>query len=462
MTDDGLDALATAFGMLRSQAAEARQLATEIITPSPPHIKRWPPPPPRWQRRHSDEEGDDRPPRKPPITVEDVALGWEREKHDWVSGLGRRELVGAMRLLGDSWKSGRLVDLDGLAEALVVAAGMHLRGARLVDAVCAVWFLKYPPAPGITARLERARAEVDASVLPRWLREIGAHAAGVVRRVGPRFRLAAAEVAREEWQLPATLTDGPWVDEIVRLERPASVEEVERLMRLADHGADLRAPAALTDGVRHGVRSATECGRQDPALRRRIVTLLRGRVGDLFGEMGRPRWTGLEEQLRTLRSWVAGEFMDVIFQHVRPDGMFAHQLEPRRSFWRKYGGSVERLTVYVKGGRAQLVTHPEVSRIVRELEGMVRIGTLESPTAGHAILVMEIRGTGGLVTVAEGNSSAKVRIQPGAVALSPHRISYRDDITSAYWSLERMHDEPGHWKGIVRAELSRYGIRETN
>lgn len=459
MTDDGLEALSAAFTTLRAQGAVAGQLATEVTAPPPPHLKTWPPPLPPRPGRNDGREGG---PRPEPITEEQVALGWETSRHAWVNRLRRRELVAAMRLLGRPWGTGRLVDLDGLADALATAASNHLRGARFVDAVGSVWFLRYPPPPGITAQLERAQAEVDVSILPRWLREIGANATGVVRLVGPRFRQAAAETARDEWQLPATLTDGPWVDAIVRVERPTSVEDVERLLRLADHGIDLRAPAALTDSVRHVVRNAVECGRRDPAQRRRIVGSLRGRVGDLFGELGRPRWAGLEDELRTLRSWVAGEFMDVIFQHVRPDGMFSHQLEPRRTFWRKYGGAVERLTVYVKGGRAQLMALPDVARIVRELEGMVRIGTLESPTAGHAILVMEMTGTGGLVTVAEGNSSAKVRIRTGAVSLSPNRISYRDDITSAYWNLERMHDEPGHWKGIVRAELSRYGIRETS
>lgn len=452
MTDDGFDALSAAFAALRSQAAEARQLATEVR--APPAL-----PTPRG--------GSIRPPPTAPpqrlgLTADAVRGGWTAGGERWVQKLGRRELTAALRLLGQPSPRGPLVELDGLVEALVAAAGRHLRGARLVDAVGAVWFLRHPPAPAITARLEHARAELDPSVLPRWLREIGANATAVVWRVGPRFRQAAAEAARDEWQLPATLADGPWVDEIVRVERPTTVEEVERLLRLADHGADLRAPAALADGVRHVVRNAVECGRRDPTLRRRLVAILRGRVGELFGEVGRPRWVGLEDELRTLRSWVAGEFMDVIFQHVRPDGMFSHQLEPRRTFWRKYGGAVERLTVYVKGGRAQLMALPDVARIVRELEGMVRIGTLESPTAGHAILVMEMTGTGGLVTVAEGNSSAKVRIRTGPVSLSPHRISYRDDITSAYWSLARMHDEPGHWKGIVRAELSRYGIRENS
>ena len=459
MSDDGLEALSAAFTTLRAQGAETRQLATEVTAPPPPHVKTWPPPPPpRPGRDHDRREGG---PRPEPMTVERVALGWETSRHRWVNRLGRREFVASMRLLGRPLGTGRLIDLDGLAEALAAAARNHLRGARYVDAVCSVWYLSFPPLPGITAHLERARAEIGTSLLPRWLRDIGANAVDVVRRLGPHFRQAAAETAREEWQLPATLTDGPWVDEIVRVEQPASVEDVERLLRLVDHGADLRAPAALSDGVRHVVRNAVECGTRDPSLRRRIVALLRGRVGDLFGEVGRPRWAGMEEELRSLRSWVAGEFMDVIFQHVRPDGMFSHQLEPRRTFWREYGGAVERLTVYVKGGRARLMALPDVARIVRELEGMVRIGKLESPTAGHALLVMEMTGTGGLVTVAEGNSSAKVRIRTGAFSLSPYRISYRDDITSANWNLERTHDEPGHWKGIVRSELTRYGIRET-
>lgn len=452
MTDDGLDALSAAFAALRTQAAEARQLATEMHAPLTLPVASG----------DSIPSTPSAPPQRLSLTADAVRERWMAGGERWVRTLGRRELTAVFRLLGQPSPSGRLVELDELVEALIAAARRHLRGARFVDAIAAVWFLRYPPAPAITAQLELARAEIDASVLPRWLREIGANAAAFVRRVGPRFRQVAAETAREEWQLPATLTEGPWVDEIVQVERPASVEDVERLLRLADHGAHLRAPAALTDGVRHVVRNAVECGRRDPTLRRRLVQILRDRVGELWGEAGRPRWVGLQDELRTLRSWVAGEFMDVIFQHVRPDGLFSHQLEPRRTFWRKYRGSVERLTVYVKGGSAQLMALPEVARIVRELAGTVRIGTLESPTAGHAILVMEMRGTGGLVTVAEGNSSAKVRIRTGAVSLSRDRISFRDDITSAFWSLERQHDEQGRWKDIVRAELSRYGIRETD
>lgn len=363
----------------------------------------------------------------------------------------------------------RLVDFEGLALSLVAAAEPRLRAPRFVDLLASIWFLTYPPMPAISSRLERARGDVDPAMLPRWLREIGANATAVLRRTGPTFRQHVAEVARSEWGVPASLPDGPWVEEIVRAERPACVEDVERLLILADRGKELRAPAAVTDAVRQVVRGAVSYGRQAVDCRRRIVSLLRGRIGELFGETGRPRWLGLEDQLRTLRSWVAGEFMDVIFQHVHPDGLLAHQLAPRREFWRRFGGAVERLTVYVRGGREHLLAHKEVKRIVDELVGMVVIGALESPTSGHAILVMELVGTAGPVTVVEGNSMASVRVRPERVTLPRHRISYRDDITQGEFRAPPWFACPHlegwgekHWTSKVRAELARYGVRETN
>ena len=452
MSRDEIDEIRRTFEVLQRQRAEALQLAKEVLVP--PMIPRSGGAPARPY--------PDAPPPRPSLTPQQVADGWEARGDRWVEEIGRRDLVSALRLLGQTVGDRRLVEVEGLALWLVAAADRRLRAPRFVDLLASVWFLKYPPMAELTARLEHIRSEADPAMLPRWLREIGAHTTAVVRRTGPTFRQQAVEEARREWGVPASLVEGPWVEEIVRAEKPTSVEDVERLLVLADRGEDLRAPAPVTEAVRHVVRSAVGHGRQAVDGRRRIVSLLRGRIGELFGETGRPRWRDLDEQLRTLRSWVAGEFMDVIFQHVHPDGLLAHQLAPRREFWRRYGGAVERLTVYVKGGRAQLVGHPEVNRIVSELEGMVRIGTLESATAGHAMLVMELRGTGKVITVVEGNSSARVRIRPGEWTLSWKRLSYRDQVTSAEWAFERAHDQPGNWKGYVREELARYGVRETN
>ena len=159
--------------------------------------------------------------------------------------------------------------------------------------------------------------------------------------------------------------------------------------------------------------------------------------------------------------------MDVIYQHVHPDSMNWHQLVQRQKFWRQYAGAVDGLSVYVKEGRAQLLAHPDVAKIVKDFEGMVRIGTLDdSSTRRHAILVMEMQGTTGPVSVVEGNSMAKVRVLPKRVALPSHRISYRAHITQGEFedppAFARMHDTSGNWMGLVRAELARYGIRETS
>lgn len=440
---------------MRGQAAEAGQLAQEARVPA------------KFPKAHGAKVARPEPPPPPrsPLTAAEVAAGWASSGGEWIDALGRRELVAAVRLLGAHVDGRALIAREGLANALLSAAERRLRGPRFVDVLASVWFMSYPPPPALTARLERARGEIDPAMLPRWLREFGSHPMTVLRRLGPNFRTLGHEEARTQLDVPPALIEGTWADELVRQEIPASIEDVQRLLLLADRGRVLRAPAAVPEGVRHVARAAVGFGRRAVEARRGLVALLRGRVGDLFGETSRPRWTGMEEQLRILRSWVAGEFMDVIFQHVHPDGLLSHQLAPRRDFWRRYGGSVERLTVYVKGGRAQLLRHPEVERIVKELEGMVRIGALDSPTGGHAILLMEMAGTTGSVTVVEGNSSAKVRIRPEAVKLPVHRISYRDDITQGEFSeslaFTRMHDEPGHWKGIVRSELARYGIRET-
>jgi hypothetical protein len=454
---DELTDLREALLALRTQSAEARLLASEVLVrpvvpvPHPGTLRRPPPAPP--------------PPTS--VTAQAVVEGWSSGGENWAEQLGRRDLMAALRLLGIPFAGRRLVELEGLATSLVALADRRLRAPRFMEALAQIWFLNHPPTPAFSARLERARGELDAALLPRWLREVGANAAGVLRCAGAAFRLHPVEVALGEWDLPPSLVDGPWVEEIARRERPASIEELERLMLLADHGQLLRAPAAVSEAVRHVARSAVSLGHRMVDARRRIVSLLRGRIGELFGEAGRPRWAGLEEQHRTLRSWVAGEFMDVIFQHVHPDSMNWHQLVQRQKFWRQYAGAVDGLSVYVKEGRAQLLAHPDVAKIVKDFEGMVRIGTLDdSPTRRHAILVMEMQGTTGPVSVVEGNSMAKVRVRPKRVALPSHRISYRAHITQGEFedppAFARMHDTSGNWMGLVRAELARYGIRETS
>ena len=272
MPDDLIDLRETLVA-LRTQSAEARLLASEVLVrpvvpvPRTGTLRRPPPAPPPLTS----------------VTAQAVAEGWSSGGEGWVEQLGRRDLVAALRLLGIPFAGRRLVELDGLASSLVAVADRRLRAPRFVEALAQIWFLNHPPVPAFSARLERARRDLDAALVPRWLREVGANATCVVRRTGAAFRLHPVETALGEWDLPPSLVDGPWVEEIARMERPASMEEVERLMLLADHGKLLRAPAAVSEAVRHVARSAVSLGRQMVEARRRIVSLLRGRIGELFG-----------------------------------------------------------------------------------------------------------------------------------------------------------------------------------
>ncbi|MBI2567305.1 MAG: hypothetical protein HYV63_09770 [Candidatus Schekmanbacteria bacterium] len=459
MTDDFAE-LQRAFHRLVESAAQGRQLAAEVRAPRPPlpaaPARACSPPPPAPEPR-------------PTLSAAQVADEWT--KHGgatWIESLRRRDLLSAVRLLPEHVDGTPLYARRGLVEALLDAAKERVRPARMLELLASCWFIDWPPLPAVTARLQNACARVeDRALLPAWLRRYGLDAGAVASAFGAEIRAHGHLAAIDVLALPGSVMRGAWVDRVCGDELPAAVDELDRLLLFADRGEALCVPAAVTEVVRSVVKNAVANPAGGVEECRRLANRCRARVGELFGETASPRWRGLENELRILRTWITSEFLDVIFEHVRPDRAFSHQLDPRRDFWRGYGGWVERLTVYVRGGRDALLAHPEVKRVVDAFEGAVRIGSLNSPTWGHAILVMELRGLQGTaVTVVEGNSNASLRIRAQAVQLPWPRLHYANDVVHGALD-ERVataiaHSGEGTWQEGARRALARYGVTETN
>lgn len=458
MTDapDPNSALLSALSKLREHTAEINQLASEArfippLIPSAPTSRpktRLPLPVP-----------------PPTLSPEQMASRWREGGKSWVATLNRRELNSALRNLEKAVDGQRLCENSPLLSALLSRAETVLSKRRRIECLGYIWFLNYPPIPCVDSALRAAcQREPDSTVdtRPRWLRQDwGLDPVSLCRHIGEAVRSQGLVSAQAELGIAPVATSGPWLEPILLSTTPRTVEDIERFLLLADMGLEKRVPAPVTKEIQVFARIAIKLGHRFPETRRRVANLLRGRVGDLFGEAHRARWTGLEQELRTLRLWVTGDILDLVFHHVRPDSMLDHQLEPRRLFWRQYGSWVERLTIFFRGESSEFTSHPEVSRIMGELgHGVISIARMDSPVFRHAVIWMVMRGPAGTpITVIEGNSNCQIRIRAGLHELRRH-ISYTDSIVHGPLSddLAFTKRHKGSWDHDVRIELRRYGI----
>jgi hypothetical protein len=209
--------------------------------------------------------------------------------------------------------------------------------------------------------------------------------------------------------------------------------------------------------------AATERGER---VGREVARALSLRVGSPFGGEAAGRWVAVPELLPKVRAWLAGEVLEVVFEHLRPT-IAGHQLAARKAFWKGYTGRVLRVWVAVSDNikKRKALDHPDVRKIREAMGTDLKVMDLEGG-AEQALVWMHLQGPAGvIVTVIEGNANTTLRMRLGAFEPRFGYVDYRQEVMSGElaaggassasithngrWA-ERAEDFLA-WRGIVRA-----------
>lgn len=449
--------LTSALKRLRSEFQELDGLTTHLrTTPLLFDLRRLPPRPRGFVAPEEDQEEHE---AQASLDARHVLEGWKRGGAAWLAQLGRRDLSAVAGAVGHPTVGPLLTADAAFVEALVP----RLRLRRQVTIVSRMWFHQYPPSGTLVAQFARVREAVPVEQQPRWWSWTDSGPDAVARRIADALRLRAWLPFAEAEELPDEASGHPWSTVVCRVAYPSEVDHAERLLRYADRGIGVATPAPLPPGAATTIRELVAIGVQSPHNRLRIVALLRRRLGDVFGGAEAAGWRGLEAERAQVRSWVAGEILDVLFKHLVPDNDAAHQTEPRRVFWRRYTHRVERLWLLVERSLRRRLDASDVRDVLERCGEVVEVRELEGSTE-RAIVWMQLRtASGGVVSVIDGNANTTFRARSGAFAPGPgrHAVNYGSEIVSGVFSeragaVERKH--AGRWEGRITSELGALGV----
>ncbi|MFM2247358.1 MAG: Signature domain, partial [Pseudomonadota bacterium] len=158
---------------------------------------------------------------------------------------------------------------------------------------------------------------------------------------------------------------------------------------------------------------------------------LSARVGSPFGPEAAGRWLAVRELLPKVRAWLAGEVLEVVFEHLRPE-VAGHQLEARKQFWKGYTGSVVRVWIAVSSAikRRRALDHPQVREIRAAMGADLKILDLDG-TVEQALVWMHLQGRDGqVVTVIEGNANTTLRMREGEFTPTFSFVDYRGEVVN--------------------------------
>jgi len=247
--------------------------------------------------------------------------------------------------------------------------------------------------------------------------------------------------------------------------------EAERLLRFSDGGDEKNHRGAVTPAVREAVRQIVSLGEARASFRLSLAGLLRRRLGDVFSVVDKAIWRGLEKERTTLRRWVAGEILDILFRNLVPDNEFRHQTRARQKFWRKYTHRVERMWLLIHPDLRSRMERGSVRDLLEKVGSVVEVRTLEGQDE-QAIVWMHLQANyGGTVTVIDGNANSSFRAREGA--LSPPHSKYRGRSSPVNYSRDivrgpfaKRHPEVairphrGDWTTKVENDLNDLGVTQ--
>lgn len=343
----------------------------------------------------------------PILSPEQVLARWRSEGAGWVrdcSRLDLRALINAARhqtvgplLLAEStfWPSLKARLRDRQADH-VLNVGYFIAGnlSWIEEAI-------------------RSRAQIAPTEVPPWWVNPGPIAGPLASAVARMARSATYGEVLGQLGLPDVLPDS-FLTAVARASQATQAVELAALRTFLDRGVEMGSRAVIFDSTREWVRRATQIGTRFPQERLTVAELLRGRIGDLATGRDEARWTGLENERRTVRTWLIGEIFRVLFSHLVPDGESRRQTEPRRKFWSHYDQSVEKIWLLIcDDHRDRLNGDEAVTKL--KMHGILEVLRFTGQPEQDALWMQLRSSRGEPVTILEGNANMPIRIWQGSL-----------------------------------------------
>lgn len=403
-----------------SLKADMERLAVEIPGRLPVKLALRPPPGPPVDPPEPRSSPD------PVWTATEVLERWVRGGLAELRALGRRYITAVIAATADPQVGPRLSrDADFVALLVQVAPQR-----RLLPALARMYFHAYPPPAHLHAAISAQFAGFQNRRWPRWLAEVqwtsapAEAAERALRDLSDGVPATDWVVLARELDLPSSLPDGPWAEQIVQraVVDERNNEALDRMLRLltfADGGMEFRNGSRMTGATVLAIKRLVrlvhhnQALRADKGVRDDVTGLLRARVGDFFQVASEAIWlrAGLDNERRILKTWRVSQIIDLVFRQLVPNNMSRHQTEERREFWSLYQNCVEAVWVFAHSAlKARLETN-EIHKLRRD--GSLHVGLLIGANQ-QAVIWMLVRGLNGqLSTAIEGNANTRWRVWPG-------------------------------------------------
>jgi hypothetical protein len=419
---DAVDLLDAAQARLAAVTADMAALATKLNAhqlvptvdprrwekPGPPVAAGWSSP---LKARPSDPSADA------------LWAQWTTGGLGWLAATGGRTRKALARVLSDPDEGARFLDAPGLLAGLME----RLRPSAQVALAARVYFSRYPAHPALIG----IGAGRSTSGLPRWW-------AGVGPALPPAEQVArhiAGAIRAGEVRLPAALdlprfdARGGWERAIADAAPVWTADHAEALLHFLD-GGEVTVPSPVGDGVAVALRALVRATERGERVRREVARALSRRVGSPFGGDAAGRWLAVRELLPKVRAWLAGEVLEVVFEHLHPNDSSAGQLKARKEFWKAYTGSVLRIWVAVSSAiKPRVLSNHQVREIRAAMGQDLKVMDLHGRTE-QALVWMHLQGSDGqVVTVVEGNANTTLRMRLGAYSPTFHYVDYRQEVT---------------------------------
>ncbi len=362
----------------------------------------------RLIRPEEEEEEEEDRPEIPLLSPVEVLARWHREGAAWLRTCSRLDLR-AVVVAAKNAIVGPALLTDG---AFWPALKARVRD-RQADQVLNIGYFFTGNLSWIEAAI-RSRAAVAPAEVPPWWTAPGPTAGPLASAVARATATATFAEVLDQLGLPEALPEA-FMTSVARASQATQAGELATLRSFLDRGAEMGSRAVIFNSTREWVRRAVQVGARFPRERLAVAELLRGRVGELTTGRDDARWAGIEEERRTVRTWLIGEIFRVLFSHLVPDGQYRHQTEPRRTFWSRYDQSVEKVWLLIcDDHRDRLDGDEAVAKLMQH--GLLEVLRFTGQPEQDG-LWMQLRSSGGeLVTILEGNANTSIRIRRGAIS----------------------------------------------
>ena len=414
--------------------------------------RRWPHPGPARPTTHRNRL------RQPDngLTPQAVADSWELLGKKWLEEASRKDLRAAIFALHTPKYSEQF---SGDAE-FIRALAKRTTGRRLQSVISGAMFGRFPPKK---ATRQLAIESFGKTGGPDWWTQaIQPHP-----RLQPALKALAQLAAKGvlnrpgDLGLPPVFWESRWLEETLKCVHVTSIQQAEKVIALAD-GGQLRAGAPVSDAVAAALNQLGQIARQGGLPTRPTASLLVRRVGSPFDATADVRWRLVRDLLPLVRSWLAGQVLNILFRHLVPDDHTkAHMTDPRRRFWGGYTGRVRRLWILTPTRMRHRLDHPDVRKIRDMLGDALGIRTLRGQ-ASQCIVWMHLDGSQGVVTAIEGNASTSLRLALGELYPPRGVVHYSNDIVHGtlrrHSPFVRTHDASRSWTLATQRALQSRGV----